>query len=69
VRVVLARSSATAGAPRVWSPGPCYAVGRGRSSVRQQGSPCWKYSAGHSREKDAAAGVQRTLCVHARGVL
>jgi hypothetical protein len=67
--VALSRPSATAGAPRVWSPGPCHEVERLQSSVVQQGSPCCKYSAGHSPEKDEAAGVQLTLCVHARGVL
>ena len=67
--VALARLSATAEAPRAWSPVPCREAERVRSVAVCQGNSVLHVEQGHSPEQEEAAGVQRTPCVPARGVL
>jgi hypothetical protein len=69
VGVVRARLSATAGVPRVWAPMPYHVAGRVRSVAVSQDTPVWHVEQGYSPEKDEAAGIRRTPCVQARGVL
>jgi hypothetical protein len=48
---------------------PYRVAGRVRSVAVCQDTPVWHVEQGYSPEKDEAAGIRRTPCVQARGVL